>query len=109
MAQEAVSSTGDVYTNGHVKPEVAANGIPASVSLPELCLQLRHRVNAFVDQQTDDESIRLTQKQTKISLEVVEDALKRYRLVAAVIHAVVTRCAVYSRKWHRLMLFILLF
>lgn len=91
MAQESVSSTGDVYTNGHVKPEIAANAIPAPVSLPDLCLQLRRKVNAFVEQQTDNESIRLTQKQTKISLEVVEDALKRYRLVAVVILAVVTR------------------
>lgn len=104
MAQEAVSSERDVHTNGHVKPEIAANGFPASASLPELCLQLRRKVNAFVEQKAEDESIELTQKQTKISLEVVEEALKRYRLVGRVIHAVVTRCAVSPRKWPRLIL-----
>jgi FAD synthetase len=49
--------------------------------LPELCARIYARVAAFLEEETGNESIRSAQVQTRISLEVIGEALSRYRSV----------------------------
>ncbi|KAG5976133.1 hypothetical protein E4U55_007489 [Claviceps digitariae] len=68
--------------NGHVVAPAAA-----ARPLPDICFTLRRKVLAFLDQQQfladdDTSTLRRTQTQTRASLEVVEEALRRYGLPA---------------------------
>ncbi|TQS31921.1 hypothetical protein Golomagni_07782, partial [Golovinomyces magnicellulatus] len=78
MAQESTTTTASAYTNGHAKSDVAIDAVGTPESFSKLCIELRRKVTAFLDEPTEDDTIKHTQKQTKISLQVVEDALKRY-------------------------------
>lgn len=64
--------------NGHIVPPAATSVVPRG--LPEICYTLRRKVIAFLDQQSteDDAVLRGTQKQTKASIEIIEEALRRY-------------------------------
>jgi hypothetical protein len=48
-------------------------------SLRQTCAELHERVNAFLDENIDDELLKRVQDQTRISLGVVEEALSKYR------------------------------
>lgn len=64
--------------NGHVVAPSAASA--ARRPLPDICYVLRRKVIAFLDQQPADEdrSLKSTQMQTRASIEIVEEALRRY-------------------------------
>lgn len=66
-----------VQTNGAAHAAKTANG--GAPTLPDVCAELRRKVLAFLDTPAADETIRQTQEQTRISLQVVEEALKRYK------------------------------
>ncbi|KAJ3473007.1 hypothetical protein NLG97_g10577 [Lecanicillium saksenae] len=64
-------------------PSLQTNGAQAvdggAPTLPGVCAELRRKVLAFLDTPAADETIKRTQEQTRISLQVVEEALKRYK------------------------------
>jgi len=74
--------------NGHVvAPAATATATATATSavarpLPDICFTLRRKVLAFLDQQQffadDDGILRRAQTQTRASIEVVEEALRRY-------------------------------
>ncbi|KAK1768325.1 hypothetical protein QBC33DRAFT_371427 [Phialemonium atrogriseum] len=57
----------------------ASDGPHAPRTLPEICLTLRRKVIAFLEEKTDDEVLRNTQGQARVSMGVIEEALRRYR------------------------------
>lgn len=81
MAQESTTTTSAACTNGRVKSDIAIDAAGTPEAFAKLCLDLRRKVMSFLDEPTEDDTIKHTQKQTKISLQVVENALKRYRFV----------------------------
>ncbi|OAQ62352.1 FAD synthetase [Pochonia chlamydosporia 170] len=64
--------------NGHLVAPAATSAVPRA--LPEICYTLRRKVIAFLDQQPadDDAALKSTQAQTRASIEIVEEALRRY-------------------------------
>lgn len=48
----------------------------------QLCLQLKSRLDDFLDTPTDDKVLKGVQAQVRIAQSVIEDALKRYRYVS---------------------------
>ncbi|KAK2596156.1 3'-phosphoadenosine 5'-phosphosulfate sulfotransferase [Conoideocrella luteorostrata] len=64
--------------NGHVVAPAATSAIARP--LPDICYTLRHKVISFLEQQPadDDKTLKSTQKQTRASIEIVEEALRRY-------------------------------
>lgn len=74
-----------IQTNGasaaaHI-PDTTLQGRDANghSTLPAVCAALRRKVLGFLDRPATDETTRRTQEQTRISLQVVEEALKRYK------------------------------
>ncbi|KAG5999072.1 hypothetical protein E4U43_002299 [Claviceps pusilla] len=67
--------------NGHVVAPAAPSAVARP--LPDICFTLRRKVLAFLDQQQfwadDSSTLTRAQTQTRASLEVVEEALRRYR------------------------------
>ncbi|KAG5931724.1 hypothetical protein E4U53_001642 [Claviceps sorghi] len=66
--------------NGHVVAPAASS--PAARPLPDICFTLRRKVLAFLDQPPslagDDGALTTAQTQTRASIEVVQEALRRY-------------------------------
>ncbi|KAK8042527.1 phosphoadenosine phosphosulfate reductase [Apiospora phragmitis] len=50
-----------------------------AADMQQLCLQLRSKLDNFLDTQTDDKVLKGVQAQVRIAQSVIEDALKRYR------------------------------
>lgn len=70
------------HTNGasaHSLGTSLARTEDGASSLPAVCAGLRRKVLAFLDTPSADEATRRTQEQTRVSLQVVEEALKRYK------------------------------
>ncbi|KAG6005769.1 hypothetical protein E4U21_007720 [Claviceps maximensis] len=69
--------------NGHIVAAPAATSVVVR-PLPDICFALRRKVLAFLDQQhffaddDDDSTLRSAQTQTRASIDVVEEALRRY-------------------------------
>lgn len=82
MTQNMQWQHAGVQANGAAKPAIAADAPLTATTLPNLSAELRRKVLAFLDEPTDEEAVRHTQEQTRISLQVVEEALKRYKYVA---------------------------
>ncbi|KAF1969670.1 adenine nucleotide alpha hydrolases-like protein [Bimuria novae-zelandiae CBS 107.79] len=53
---------------------------PAPQPFPELCARIHARVAAFLDEQHDSERLKSLQAQTRISLDIICEALEKYRL-----------------------------
>jgi hypothetical protein len=66
--------------NGHLVAPAAASVAHLPRALPEICYLLRRKVIAFLDQQPaeGDAALESTQKQTRASIQIVEEALRRY-------------------------------
>lgn len=75
MTQDAPSLRDDSRVNGVAKPSVAAVG-PCPLS--EICAELRRKVTTFLDETVEDEILRAAQGQVRVSIGVIEEALKRY-------------------------------
>jgi FAD synthetase len=82
MTQNMQQHYGSAQSNDVAKPAVAADAPLAATTLPGLCVELRRKVLAFLEEPPEDETVRRTQEQTRISLQVVEEALKRYKYVS---------------------------
>ncbi|KAF2808323.1 adenine nucleotide alpha hydrolases-like protein [Mytilinidion resinicola] len=59
-----------------VSPLVADTPPP----LPDVCAKIYNRINAFLEEETDSQRLQGLQKQTRISLDVISEALDRYSL-----------------------------
>lgn len=69
---------------------------PSGRTLPDICHTLRRKVNAFLDEQTEDPVLRNVQRQARVSMGVISEALQRYGWVPP---PSMSRC--YTRKKHR--------
>lgn len=65
--------------NGAAKP--SASDIPRT--LEEVAVGLRRKVFNLLELETNDELLQNLQKQIRISIEVIEESLRRYRYVVA--------------------------
>jgi FAD synthetase len=74
MTQDAPSQ-GDSRVNGITKP---GPGSDASRTIPEIYDKLRHKVIAFLEEQTDDLMLQNVQSQVRLSMGVIQEALCRY-------------------------------
>jgi len=52
--------------------------LPHSRTFPEVCDDLRRKVVTFLEEQTDDELLQNVQNRIRVSMGVIEEALKRY-------------------------------
>jgi len=75
MTQDPHPHQDDSQVNGVAKPASASD---APRTLPEICDELRRKVIAFLEEQTDDEVLRNVQSQVRVSMGVIEEALGRY-------------------------------
>lgn len=50
---------------------------PPRRTLPEICFELQAKIDAFLNEQTDDEVLRNVQGQVKVSMGVIREALRR--------------------------------
>ncbi len=50
-------------------------------ALPELCARIHEKVEAFLNAEPRNERLRAVQAQSRISLDVIEEALQKYRSV----------------------------
>lgn len=83
-APPLVGSGGDATTApaAQAKASDLPRGGSEPRTLPEICYALRRRVMAFLEEeQTGDELLRNTQGQARVSMGVIEEALRRYRWV----------------------------
>ncbi|OIW28903.1 phosphoadenosine phosphosulfate reductase [Coniochaeta ligniaria NRRL 30616] len=51
---------------------------PSGRTLPDICHTLRRKLDAFLDEQTEDEVLRNVQSQARVSVGVISEALQRY-------------------------------
>ncbi|CAM1505098.1 Fc.00g107350.m01.CDS01 [Cosmosporella sp. VM-42] len=66
----------DPQVNGVAKP---SSGLDTAGPLPEICYTLRKKVLAFLDETIEgDEVLQKVQHQVRISMAVIDDALRRY-------------------------------
>ncbi len=63
-------------SNGSLESIVHAGG---DIPLPKLCAQIHERVEAFLSAESRDDRIKSVQAQSRISLDVIEEALEKYR------------------------------
>ncbi|KAK0637406.1 hypothetical protein B0T17DRAFT_484371 [Bombardia bombarda] len=47
-------------------------------NFPDVCYELRHKIDTFLAEQIDDKVLRGVQSQVSVSMEVIEEALRRY-------------------------------
>lgn len=55
-----------------------ANGEKTDPTLPSLCAELHARVSAFLAEEAPNDRLKKVQEQTRITMEVISDALKKY-------------------------------
>lgn len=75
MVQEAPSHQDNVQVNGVVKP-VAVSDTPRP--LPVICDELRRKVIAFLEEQTDDVVLQNVQSQVRVTMGIIEEAMRRF-------------------------------
>jgi hypothetical protein len=65
------------------RPQAALPLLPLGSALPlsEICARVRERVDAFLAEEPATEQLRSVQEQTRISLGVLDEALRRYKYV----------------------------
>jgi len=51
---------------------------PSRGTLPDICYTLRRKLNAFLDEQVEDEVLRNVQSQARVSMGVIDEALQTY-------------------------------
>ncbi|MCJ1234815.1 3'-phosphoadenosine 5'-phosphosulfate sulfotransferase [Varicellaria rhodocarpa] len=86
LAPTSSSSNNNIPTENHTcTQEVPSHAdttttTNATTSLNTLCSQLHHKIEAFLSENVQTETLRRVQAQTKISLAVIHQALDRYTL-----------------------------
>lgn len=79
--QDPSSKQDDWQANGAMKKPTTLVTDAAPRPFPEICADLRRRVTALLEEQTDDEVLQSVQKQVRISTGVIKEALERFRWV----------------------------
>ena len=72
-----MTQTETATTNGATSPAIT-NGSHAKLSLIELSAKLHDRIQAFLKEDVESEVLRQVQEQTRGSLEIIHEALRRY-------------------------------
>lgn len=82
MTSDSRSREDAPAVGGAAKP-AAASGVPRAGAdkLPNIYHSMRRKVMAFLDGPADDEAHRRAQGQARVSMGVIEEALRRYRWV----------------------------
>jgi FAD synthetase len=62
-------------------PLVADSPLPS----PDVCAKIYERINAFLAEEPDSQRLKSLQKQTRISLDVISEALDRYRYASVML------------------------
>lgn len=75
----SVSTNQDEPKGNRVSQLAATTGVNGTGALNDVCNELANKVKEFVETDVESDILRATQKQTRIALEVIEDALRRYR------------------------------
>lgn len=77
MTQDAPCHQGGPRVNGIAEPTSASvSDVPRS--LLRICDELRRKVTAFLDEQTDSKVLQGVQSQVRVSMGVIEEAMRRY-------------------------------
>ena len=80
MTQDAPCHQGGPRVNGIAEPASASvSDVPRS--LLQICDELRRKVTAFLDEQTDSKVLQGVQSQVRVSMGVIEEAMRRYGYV----------------------------
>lgn len=78
MTQDAPYDQHGPRVNGASEPaSVPAPGTPPPLAL--VCGELRRKVTAFLKEEPKDKVLRAVQDQVRVSLGVIEEAMRRYR------------------------------
>ncbi|KAK4237270.1 hypothetical protein C8A03DRAFT_44843 [Achaetomium macrosporum] len=81
MTDKAVSEGQNVRINGTAKTDKSALTRGSSTrTLPEICFELQAKIDAFLCEETEDDVLRSVQRQVKVSMGVIQEALRRYGL-----------------------------
>lgn len=78
-----LSAAADAKLN--LKPAVNSNGatqLEDDDTIRPLCARLNARIEAFLQDQVEDQVLKNVQSQTRVALGVITAALEKYRLVA---------------------------
>ena len=80
MTQDAPSHQDGPRINGVAEP-ASASVSDVSHSLLQICDELRRKVTTFLDEQTDSKVLQGVQRQVRVSIRVIEEAMRRYGYV----------------------------
>ncbi|KAK3301628.1 uncharacterized protein B0T15DRAFT_487859 [Chaetomium strumarium] len=82
MTENTICEGQDVRINGAAKPDRSAALTRGSSTrtLPEICFELQAKIDAFLCEETEDDVLRGVQSQVKVSMGVIQEALRRYGL-----------------------------
>lgn len=79
MIQNSGYRHSDLRVNGVAKPDASPQPpAPPRRTLPEICFELRSKIDAFLAEQTSDDVLRKVQNQVRVSMDVIGEALRRY-------------------------------
>ncbi|KAK3296334.1 uncharacterized protein B0H64DRAFT_168112 [Chaetomium fimeti] len=78
-ANSACQRQHDARVNGITKTDTpAAIHGPTPRALPDICFELRAKIDAFLEEQPDDGVLRNVQRQVRVSMDVIQESLRRY-------------------------------
>jgi len=82
-ASSACQHQQDARINGIAKTDsdTGNEGLTRGVlrrTLPDICFELQAKIDAFLSEQTDDAVLRNVQSQVRVSMDVIQEALRRY-------------------------------
>jgi FAD synthetase len=77
MTQDAPSHQDGPQVNG-APVSASASASEAVPALEEVCRELRRKVTTFLEEQTDNKVLQGVQNQVRVSLGVIEEAMRRY-------------------------------
>lgn len=78
---ESAGATSDDTSHPKLATIESITAAQPSPALPQLCAQIHCKVYAFLNTESKDERVKAVQRQSRISLGVIEEALQRYRYV----------------------------
>jgi FAD synthetase len=79
MTENMVCEGPDVRINGAAKTDRSALTRGSSTrTLPQICFELQAKIDAFLCEETEDDVLCGVQSQVKVSMAVIQEALRRY-------------------------------
>lgn len=73
--------SGEISSNDVERTTASSPFVPeAPLPFPELCARIHERISAFLAEKTESPRLKGVQEQTRISLDVIAEALDRYKL-----------------------------